>query len=133
MSTSAATNVRSVVARGVFTAGGSDIPLTSSTDTFKFPGEHSPDGTFRVRHKVTHSHSTFDPSTCLFSESQQGRYWLSNGTDDFAGIVGSGHFTVTAFEVAARTSTGKCAQNKPPTAFQFLVQASGPVSLPHHS
>src|SRR2546430_12984528 len=45
MSTSETSNRTTVIAHGVFTAGGVDISTSNTTDTFKFPN-----GTIRVRH-----------------------------------------------------------------------------------
>jgi len=37
---------------------------------------------------------------------------------------------VTAIAIAARTKAGKCNENANPVAYQQIIDASGPVTLP---
>ena len=112
-----------VIARGVFTAGGVDIETSNTTDTFKFPN-----GTIRVRHSPGTGPQSFNPRTCLLTVHQHGTYTLLGGTGKYAGISGHGRFHLDILAVAAR-SHGQCNQNKPPVAFELLIRASGPVHL----
>ena len=112
-----------VIARGVFTAGGVDITTSNTTDTFKFPN-----GTIRVRHSEPVGPANFNPRTCLFTVHQHGTYRLVGGTGKYAGISGHGTFKVDVLLVAAR-SHGKCSDTKPPVAYEQLIRASGPVHL----
>jgi len=112
-----------VIARGVFTAGGVDITTSNTTDTFKFPN-----GTIRVRHSAGTGPESFNRHTCLITVHQHGTYRLVGGTGKYAGISGHGRFRVDVLAVGAR-SHGKCTQNKPPVAFELLIRASGPVHL----
>ena len=112
-----------VIARGVFTAGGVDITTSNTTDTFKFPN-----GTIRVRHSAGTGPQSFNRHTCLITVHQHGTYRLVGGTGKYAGISGHGRFRVDVLAVGAR-SHGKCTQNKPPVAFELLIRASGPVHL----
>jgi hypothetical protein len=112
-----------VIARGVFTAGGVDITTSNTTDTFKFPN-----GTIRVRHSPGTGPQSFNRHTCLITVHQHGTYTLVGGTGKYAGISGHGRFQVDVLAVAAR-SHGKCTQNKPPAAFELIIRASGPVHL----
>jgi hypothetical protein len=113
----------SIIARGTFTAGGVDHP-GNTVDTVVFP-----DGTF----KITHSNGTgtprFNPRTCLGVFALNGTYTLSGGTGAYAGITGHGIYRLSITEVAARNSAGKCSNKLPPTAFQQIIRAQGPVSL----
>ena len=61
--------------------------------------------------------------------NQHGKYTVGHGTGKFAGISGHGtyHLSITAL---GGKSGGKCSQSKPPVAFQLIIKASGPVSLP---
>jgi hypothetical protein len=112
-----------VIAHGVFTAGGVDITTSDTTDTFKFPN-----GTIRVRHSAGTGPQSFNPRTCLATVHQHGTYRLLGGTGKYAGISGHGRFRVDVLAVAAR-SHGKCNQKKPPAAFELIIRASGPVHL----
>src|SRR5690348_4741742 len=113
----------SIIARGVFTAGGVDHP-GSKVDTVVFPN-----GTF----KITHSNGTgtprFNPRTCLGTIVLNGTYRLSGGTGAYAGIRGHGIYRLNIMIVSARNAAGKCSQKLPPTAFQQIIKAQGPVSL----
>src|SRR5215831_7102025 len=104
MSTSATSSTASVIAAGVFTAGGVDH-TGNKVDTFVFSN-----GSFKVAHKGP-STAHINPKTCLLT------------------ITGHGTYKLNILAVAAKTATGKCSQTKPPTAFQQIVKASGTVSL----
>ena len=62
MSTSATATRDTVIAHGVFTAGGVDITTSNTTDTFKFPN-----GTIKVRHSPGTGPQSFNPHTCLIT------------------------------------------------------------------
>ena len=123
MSTSETSNRTTVIAHGVFTAGGVDINTSNTTDTFKFPN-----GTIRVRHSEPTGPANFNPRTCLGTVNQHGTYTLLGGTGKYAGISGHGTFRLHILLVAAR-SHGKCSDTKPPVAFELLIRAAGPVHL----
>jgi hypothetical protein len=123
MSISETLTPTTVIARGVFTAGGADITTSNTTDTFKFPN-----GTIRVRHSPGTGPASFNPRTCLLTVHQHGTYRLLGGTGKYAGISGHGRYRVDVLGVAAR-SHGKCNQNKPLVAFEQIIRAAGPVHL----
>ena len=122
MSTSATSSTSSIIARGVFTAGGVDHS-GSKVDTAVFPG-----GSFKIAHSKGTGSQSFNPKTCLMTVNQHGTYKLSGGTGAYAGISGSGTYQVSILAVAAR-SGGTCSKTKPPVAFQQIIKASGPVKL----
>ena len=113
----------SIIARGVFTAGGVDHP-GNKVDTVVFP-----DGTFKIAHSNGTGTPRFNPRTCLGAINLNGTYQLSAGTGAYAGISGHGIYRLSITEVAARNSAGKCSNKLPPTAFQQIIRAQGPVSL----
>lgn len=123
MSTSATATRDTVIAYGVFTAGGVDITTSETTDTLKFP-----DGTIKLRHSAGTGPQTFNRHTCLFTVHQHGTYQLVSGTGKYAGISGHGRFRLDILAVGAR-SHGKCSQQAPPVTFELIVRASGPVHL----
>lgn len=123
MSTSATATRDTVIAHGVFTAGGVDITTSATTDTFKFPN-----GTVRIRHSAGTGPQTFNRHTCLITVHQHGTYRLLGGTGKYAGISGHGKFRLDILAVGAR-SHGKCTQKAPPVAFELIVRASGPAHL----
>ena len=53
----------------------------------------------------------------------------SHGTGAYAGISGHGIYRLNILIVAARNAAGKCSDKLPPTAFQQIIKAQGPVSL----
>ena len=112
-----------IIARGAFTAGGVNHPGTR-VDTAVFPN-----GTFKVAHSNGTGTPTFNAKTCLFTLALNGTYRLSGGTGAYAGISGHGIYRVNILFVAARNAAGKCSNKLPPTAFQQIIRAQGPVSL----
>jgi len=123
MSTSATATRDTVIAHGVFTAGGVDITTSNTTDTLKFPN-----GTIRLRHSPGTGPQSFNPHTCLITVHQHGTYTLLSGTGKYAGISGHGKYRLDILAVGAR-SHGKCTQKKPPVTFELIIRASGPVHL----
>src|SRR5690348_10504544 len=96
MSTSATSAKSTVIARGVFTAGGVDIATGNLTDTIRFPN-----GTIKLRHSPGTGPQSFDPRTCLLTVNQHGTYRLLSGTGKYAGIRGHGTYRVHILAVAA--------------------------------
>ena len=112
-----------IIARGVFTAGGVTHP-GSKVDTAVFPN-----GTFKIAHSNGTGTPRFNAKTCLGTIVLNGTYRLSGGTGAYAGIRGHGIYRLNILFVAARNAAGKCSQKLPPTAFQQIIRAQGPVSL----
>jgi hypothetical protein len=113
----------SIIARGVFTAGGVDHP-GNKVDTVVFPN-----GTFKIAHSNGTGTPRFNAKTCLATFALNGTYRLSGGTGAYAGIRGHGIYRLNIMFVGARNSAGKCSQKLPPVAFQQIIKAQGPVSL----
>jgi hypothetical protein len=124
MTTSGTASQISVIATGVFTAGGVDITRTAATDIFKFPG-----GTISVTHHSVHVTKAFNRKTCLFTGTDYGTYKLTGGTGEYAGISGSGRALSHVIGVAARDAKGRCSLTLAPIAFQFVTNSHGPVRL----
>jgi hypothetical protein len=122
LSASATSSNESIIATGVFTAGGVDHS-GNKVDKIVFPG-----GTFTVAHSPGKGPQTSNSKTCLFTANQHGTYTIGHGTGKFKGISGHGKYQVSVTGVGAK-SGGKCSQSKPPVAFQLIIKASGPVSL----
>jgi hypothetical protein len=112
-----------IIARGVFTAGGVDHP-GNKVDTVVFPN-----GTFKIAHSNGTGTPRFNAKTCLGVFALNGTYQLSGGTGAYAGISGHGIYRLNIMEVAARNAAGKCSGKLPPTAFQQIIKAQGPVKL----
>jgi hypothetical protein len=123
LTTSATAKTTGVIATGLFTAGGIDVE-GRTTATFKFPG-----GTFKVRHSRGTGKQTFNPRTCLVTVRLHGTYTVGRGTGRYAGISGHGKYKLSILAVGAKVH-GKCSPSRPPIAFQQIINASGPVSLP---
>jgi hypothetical protein len=124
MTTSATSSTASVIAWGVFTAGGVDHQ-GNSVDTFVFPG-----GTVKVKHSPGTGPQTFNPKTCLMTISLHGTYTVQGGSGKFKGITGHGKYTASIIFIGAKNKAGKCSQTAAPVAFQQVIDATGPVTLP---
>ena len=74
MTTSATSNTASVIASGVFTAGGVDH-MGSKVDTLVFSN-----GSFKVAHSKGTGKPKLNPKTCLFTVTIRGTIALSGGT-----------------------------------------------------
>ena len=124
VTTSAASNApESIIASGAFTAGGVNHP-GNKVDTAMFPN-----GTFKIAHSNGTGTPRFNAKTCLGTIVLNGTYRLSGGTGAYAGISGHGIYRLNILIVSARNSAGKCSHKLPPTAFQQIIKAQGPVSL----
>jgi len=123
MTTSATSKTSSIIATGVFTAGGTSTDTSNTTATVKFPN-----GTFVITHSKGTGTVNFNPKTCLLKGNLKGTYKLGSGTGAYAHLSGSGTFQVSVLGVGAK-SGGKCSQTLPLVAFQQVIRASGPVSL----
>ena len=124
VTTSTANNAPlSIIATGVFTAGGVNHP-GNRVDTAVFPN-----GTFKIAHSNGTGTPHFNAKTCLFALALNGTYRLSGGTGAYAGISGHGIYRLNLTFVEARNAAGKCTNKVPPTAFQQIIRAQGPVSL----
>jgi hypothetical protein len=126
MTTSGTARTIPVIAWGLFTAAGMDHEDKDGVvHTFAFPG-----GTFQLRYRPgSPVGGSGDPSTCLSTGSSNGNYTLSGGTGKYRRISGSGHYTLNIVEIQAKVN-GACSQSRPPVAFQQVITASGPASLP---
>jgi hypothetical protein len=123
MTTDSNSPTNSIIATGLFTAGGVDH-TGNRVDTAVFP-----DGTFKIAHSPGIATPHFNPKTCLGLVAVNGTYRLSHGTGAYAGIRGHGIYRVNLTMVAARNAAGKCSDRLPPAAFQLIIRAQGPVSL----
>ncbi|MDR3035871.1 MAG: hypothetical protein LBV78_22725, partial [Kitasatospora sp.] len=122
VSASGTSSTSSIIARGVFTAGGVDH-AGNSVDTAVFPG-----GSFKIAHSKGTGTQSVNPKTCLMTVNQHGTYKLSGGTGKYAGISGSGTYRVSILAVMAK-SGGKCVRTKPPVAFQQIIRGTGTAKL----
>jgi len=123
MTTSATSKTSSTIATGLFTAGGTDTRTTNSTDTLTFPT-----GTFVITHSKGTGSQSFNPKTCLLTVSEKGTYKLGSGTGAYANISGNGTYQLSILAVTAK-SGGNCLKTAPPSTWQEVIRASGPVSV----
>jgi hypothetical protein len=121
VSTSATSSTLSVIATGVFTAGGVDHSGKKS-DTLVFPT-----GSFKVAH-MGHSKQTLNKKTCLYTNTGTGTFKISGGTGAYKTLTGGGTYKLSILAILASVG-GKCSMKKPPAAFQQIVNATGTVSL----
>ena len=121
MTTSPTSPKSTIIAYGVFTAGGVDHS-GNKADKVKFPG-----GTFRIRHGRGHGKQSLDPKTCLLKISEHGRYKLADGTGKYAGLSGHGRYRLRILAVARRRSNGQCGHGF--RSWEQVIKAHGPASL----
>jgi hypothetical protein len=122
VSTSATSSTSSVIATGVFTDGGVDHG-GNKVDTFVLAK-----GSIKVAHQGP-STAHLNPKTCLLTIVGHGTFKITGGTGRYSKLTGAGTYKLSILAIAAKTATGKCTQKKPPTTFQQIIKASGPVSL----
>ena len=121
MTTSVTSGKATIIATGVFTAGGVDQG-GRRVGKVVFPG-----GSFKIRHSSGHGTQQFDPRSCLTTIRQHGTYKLGHGTGKFAGISGHGRYRASIMFVEARNANGTCSQRKPAVAFEQIIKAHGPL------
>jgi hypothetical protein len=122
MSTAATSTQISVIATGAFTAGGTDTP-GKATDVLTFPG-----GTLQFRPTQVTFSASFDPQTCLLTESQTGKYTLGHGTGSYADVKGSGKYSLGIVGVTKKNHSGQCIDAQAPATFQQITTAKGTVT-----
>jgi hypothetical protein len=123
MTTSATGSNDSVIASGLFTAGGVDHE-GRSTATFVFSN-----GTVTVKHSRGTGTQTLDPKTCLLTVNLHGTYTLTGGTGAYAGITGGGKYKLNILAIGAKSGS-TCSQKLPPVAFHQVINATGTATLP---
>jgi hypothetical protein len=115
----------SIIAKGVFNAGGTDYPGNSS-DLASFPG-----GAFTIHHPGGSFTFSVSPKTCLARESGSGDFSLNRGYGVYAGIKGSGTYVFKGEATFPRLPNGTCdlSRSAQPTSQQQQITASGSVSF----
>jgi hypothetical protein len=90
-------------------------------------------GKLTVRHKQTSggTQPSFNPKTCVFSQSQGGVYTVVGGTGKFYGATGHGNFKTYFALVFPRLKNGKCntSQSAQPVSGKISFLAYGPLSV----
>ena len=119
-------NPGGVLARGVFTASGTDYPKTGHTDLFVFA-----DGAFTVHHPGGSESFSLNPQTCLVKITLSGSYSVKGGVGRYQGITGSGTYTGTVTGVLPRNPNGTCDTKKNAQPFSTVqhISAKGPLSF----
>jgi hypothetical protein len=121
VSTQAGSHRLSVIATGAFTAGGYEVPRPGGGEIV-LPG-----GTFTLR-LSENSGSGSASSTCLFTQTDKGRFTIGHGTGRYAGITGSGKASTSSIDVTARNAAGKCIHLNSPVAYQAMTTANGTIT-----
>lgn len=119
-------NSQSVVAHGLFTAGGADVS-SDTKDVLHLGG-----GTVTIAHPDADSKvkTTIDKKTCFATFIGSGKYTISSGTGKYKGISGHGTYKINQQAILKRTKSGACNMNAAPSVGVGFVQASGPITLP---
>jgi hypothetical protein len=114
----------SIIARGVFNAGGTDYP-GNHTDLASFSN-----GAFSIHHRGT-SMGSVNPNTCALKLTGSGKFSLNRGYGAYSGLTGSGTYTFRAIGTFPRNQNGTCdtSGSVQPTSFQETIVATGSVSF----
>jgi hypothetical protein len=125
MTTQPSASKYTIVASGVFTAGGVDIS-GQKTDTAKVTG-----GTFKIDHggKFRIIKQQVNPKTCLARFEASASFKLSDGTGAYKDLTGSGTAVISELAIAHRNSKGACDLNANPAVNEETITASGHVRL----
>ena len=115
-----------VVAHGLFTGGGKDDNSHDNYDVLYLGG-----GTLRINHPDAQSKysQSLNPKSCFLTFRITGKYTLSNGTGEFAGVTGHGNYVVSGQGILASNKKGACSQQAEPIAQIVTITGSGPATL----
>jgi hypothetical protein len=116
----------SIIARGVFNAGGTDYPGSHNTDLATFSN-----GAFSIHHPGGTSKGEVNLKTCALRLTGAGNYTINHGYGAYSGLTGSGSYTFKAIGTFPRNPNGTCdtSGSVQPTTLQQIILAKGPVSL----
>ena len=115
----------SILAQGVFNAGGTDYPGGHNTDLASFSN-----GAFSIHHHGT-SAATLNTKTCVFKLTGSGKFTLNRGFGAYSGLTGAGTYTFKGIGTFPRNANGTCdtSGSVQPTTFQETIVAKGSVSF----
>jgi hypothetical protein len=124
MTTLPSSSKYTIIANGVFTAGGVDIE-GSSTDTARFAN-----GSFKIHHggKVKVVEEQINAKTCLGVAIIKVRFTLGGGTGAYKHLSGSGAATINDLAIFPR-SKGQCNSNANAIANEQTITATAHVKL----
>ncbi len=113
-----------VIAHGVFTAGGVDI-AGRTTDTIKFGR-----GSFKIHHggKVTVIRQSGNRRTCLGRFEGTAKFTIGGGTGAYRRIRGFGKALISELAIFPRTR-GRCNFNRNPLTNQETIRARAHIRL----
>jgi hypothetical protein len=124
MTTLPSSSKSTIIASGVFTAGGIDT-AGSTTDTAKFAN-----GSFKIDHgtKITIIKEQINSKTCLAVFEGKASFTLKDGTGAYKGISGSGTALINELAIFAR-SKGKCNPNANPLSNEQTITGTAHIKL----
>lgn len=114
----------SVIATGVFTAGGTDVS-GRTTDKLELPG-----GAFKVNHggRIHVITEKLNQKTCLGDFVAKADLTIGDGTGRYKGISGTGQAVLSELFIARR-SKGACSPNLTPVVLQETISATAHVKV----
>jgi hypothetical protein len=124
MTTQPSASKYTIIASGVFTAGGVDTS-GSTTDTATFAN-----GSFKISHggKIKILKEQVNQKTCLAVLEAQSSMTLGSGTGAYKGISGSGSVLINELAIFPRTK-GRCNPNTSPLSNEQTITATAHVTL----
>jgi hypothetical protein len=113
-----------IIASGVFTAGGVDTS-GNTNDTAKFAN-----GSFKIDHgtKVTIVKEQLNTKTCLAEFEAKAKFKLIDGTGAYKALSGSGTAVINALAIFPRVK-GACSTNGNPLFNEQTIAATATVKL----
>jgi hypothetical protein len=124
MTTEPSTSKYTIIASGLFAAGGVDRS-GNTVDLVKLPA-----GSFKINHSgSTHIvRQKLNQRTCLMEFAATANFTLGHGTGAYKGITGSGKALISGMAIARRTK-GRCNLNATPLVAEQTITAAAHVSL----
>ncbi len=116
-SSSATANTATLQAFGPISGVGTRTQIDAHHDRFSFKN-----GSFIATHNASSDLQSNDRKNCVFVETEQGRYELSQGTGAYKNVHGNGTYNYQAIGQG-------CSQTKPPQQFSVVLFAAGPLSV----
>lgn len=124
MTTQPSTSKYTIIASGLFTAGGVDRS-GNNVDVVKLPA-----GSFKINHAgpVHVIKQQLNRHTCLMNFAATAKFTVGHGTGAYKGITGSGKALISGLGIARRTK-GQCNPNANPLVLEQTITATAHVSL----
>ncbi len=123
MTTQPSASKYTIIATGLFTAGGTDI-AGANVDLVKLPT-----GTFKINHNFPFHvlKEQLNRQSCLMEFAGTSKFTIEDGTGAYKGISGSGKALISGVGIAGR-SKGQCNPNATPVVLEQTITGTAHVT-----